>query len=206
VAIPILRNILPRKIDGEGIVGLAPSAASFAAGSNLLLGYVNGLASNLGISYRPGQEGVFLSSLQRGGLAADGVQVLARLLNGKGVKLHEYRSVVSDLEARAKETLLGRVAAAGAYLESVHEQAMRALDDRGLTTAFVQHFFLENLVFLQCGYKSPGGIADVSCEFRHFAENEGDPGLFCLAHRYIMASILVGEERARLESLPSGRL
>lgn len=187
-------------------MAFAWSSPPVGMASNLLLNYVNGLASHLGVSCQPGQESVFLSSLRGNGLGEGDVQVLARLLNGKAVKLHEYQSVVQDLERLgdshlAETALTERLDLSRRTMEGLHDQAMRELADRGLEGEFLNEILLETLVAMQSGYRFYASVNDVSREFRHFVEEKQLDELVNLAVRYAKASAAVAKDRSMLEAV-----
>ena len=173
---------------------------------NLLLSYVNGLTSNLGVALQPGQESAFLSSLQGNGLAADDVQILARVLSGKSVKLHEYRGVVQDLERLigshlAEGALRERVERSEDVRDQVHDQAMLELNDRGLEEDFLNYVLMSVMVSLDRGTLPTTDAQDVSPEFRHYVEDQELPDLIPLADKYIRAAQRVYQDRALLRAI-----
>jgi hypothetical protein len=174
--------------------------------SNLLVGYIGGLASTLGLSSTPGQESSLLSSLRGNGLAENDLQVLERVLKGKGVKLHQYQAVIQDLERLgnthlAEGAIRERLESSRHAMNAVRDQAMREIDAAGLREDFLDHVLMETLVSFTMGFRFSVSVDDVSSEFRHFVEDRGLLHLSDLARRYLKAASDVARNQVLLESL-----
>lgn len=174
--------------------------------SNLLVGYVGGLASNLGLSCPQVQETQLLSSLRGNGLGESDLQVLERLIRGKAVKLHEYRAVIQDMERlghthQAEGALRDRLETSRHAMNVLRDQVVREIDEAGLSDAFLNHVLMEILVGFTTGFRFSVAIDDVSAEFRHFVEDRGLHHLSDLARRYVKASAEVARNQALLASL-----
>lgn len=180
-------------------------AAPYAAG-NLLVGYVNNLVGVLGMSYQPGKEGSFFSSLQDQGLRDNEVQALARVLSGKSVKLHVYQSALKGLtrlqyDCMAENAVRKRCEAARERFESCHDRAMESLRERGDLDTFVAYAIEVQPILCQMGYLPGGGCRDVAYEYRSFVEGKSYIELFDLARAYARASVKLGEARKLLEAV-----
>lgn len=176
------------------------------AASNLLVGYVNSLVGVLGVSYAPGQERSFFSTLQDQGLRDNEVEALSRVLSGKSVKLHVYQSALKALtrlqyDCLAENAIRQRCDVARERFESCHDRAMDSLRERGDLDTFVTYAIEIQPVLCQMGYLPGGGCRDVAYEYRSFVEGKSHIDLFGLARAYARASVEFGEARRLLEEV-----